>query len=68
MKGDHVLVSVPCGNGEVTNLLLALQPGLRDEARWWQPARGWLAGKVFGREVICRRTDWERKARRPQVL
>lgn len=66
-KGECVLVSVPSGNREVTNLLPALQPGLWDEARWWQLARGWLTGRVCGRDVTWE-GRWEWEARRPQVL
>lgn len=63
MKGGCVLVSVPSGNGEVTNLLPALQPFLQDEARWWQLAKDWLTSKVFGRDVICGRAEGAAKSR-----
>lgn len=57
MKGGCTLVSVPSGNGEVTDLLPVLQPVLRGKDRWWPLERGRLTGKVSGRDVIRGRAE-----------
>lgn len=44
-------------NGEVTDLLLALQPDLEGKARWRQLEGGRLPGKVSGRDGIHGRPE-----------